>query len=61
MVLTISPESEALAIRIALGHAARRWPHANKVTMPEVMAEINAMKKRLRRVSSTANKEGKDD
>lgn len=54
MGLTLSPENEMRVLRFALDYAAKRWPHANRVTQPQLMDEIEEMKERLRRLESAA-------
>lgn len=50
MGLKVSPENEARALRFAIAFAAERWPNANRVTMPQLVAEIEADKARLRKL-----------
>lgn len=55
MGLTLSEENEVLALRMTLEYAERRWPNANRVTMPQLMAEIESDKERLRKLLRRAD------
>jgi hypothetical protein len=39
----------AKAAQIALDYAKNRWPHANRITHPLLMREIDRLKAKLRR------------
>lgn len=39
---------DKLAAQIALEHVQRRYPHANRVTHPQLMHEIDELKRKTR-------------
>lgn len=50
----LSLEGEIAALRFTLDYAAKRWPNANRVTCPELVADIEEAKERLRRLEARA-------
>ena len=44
---------EAEAAQIALDHAKRRWPFANRVTNPQLMDAIDELKAKIRRADGS--------
>ena len=57
MALTLrplTPAQEAEVAQIALDHAKRRWPFANRVTNPQLMDVIEELKAKIRRADEGA-------